>query len=105
MSHDESPLRPNPLGKASLILSILSICFVFSVVLCAGVGKEQGWLRAVSTLLFLFGGTFAFVGLIGAALGLGGLFGRRIPRGAAIAGLLLGVCSVLMFLAAVKAAR
>ncbi len=99
------PLPPNGLGKASLILGIVSIVFVFGIGLCAGVGKQQGWLASVGTLLFIVGATFAFMGLVGGLLGFGGLFGRQRSRATAIAGLLLGLASVLLFLAIVGGAQ
>ncbi|MCA9270074.1 MAG: hypothetical protein KDA41_16445, partial [Planctomycetales bacterium] len=55
------PREPNTLGKASLFLGVVAVIAVFFVGLCAGVGKQQGWLNAVGTLLFIFGGTFMFV--------------------------------------------
>jgi hypothetical protein len=102
---DSPPLQPNSLGKASLILGILSIVFVFFIGLCAGVGKQQGWLASVGTLLFICGATFAFMGLVGGLLGLGGLFGRRRARATAVAGLLLGFAAVLLFLAIINGAQ
>ncbi|QDU95505.1 hypothetical protein [Lignipirellula cremea] len=99
------PLVPNSLGKASLTLGIVSIILLFSVGLCAGVAKEQGWLPAVGVLLFLAGGTLAFAGAIGGLLGFLGLFGRNRSRAAAIAGLLLSVLTVLLFAAIVQNAQ
>jgi hypothetical protein len=105
MTKDSPPLQPNVLGKASLVLGIVSIMFVFGIGLCAGVGKQQGWLANVGTLLFIVGATFAFMGFVGGLLGLGGLLGRHRSRATAIAGLLLGVASVLLFLAIVNGAQ
>ena len=98
MSNTPAP-QPNTLGKASLILGILAITLVFSVGLCAGVGKQQGWLPAVGALLFVFGGTFAFAGLIAGLLGFAGLFGANRSRATAIIGLVLGALTVLLFAA------
>jgi cytochrome c biogenesis protein CcdA len=105
MPKDSTPLQPNGLGKASLILGIVAIIFVFFIGLCAGVGKQQGWLASVGTLLFIVGATFAFMGLVGGLLGLGGLLGRNRSRATAIAGLLLGLASVLLFLAILNGAQ
>jgi hypothetical protein len=99
------PPQPNSLGKASLVLGILSSFFVFSIGLCAGVGKQQGWLSAVGTLLFLLGGSFTFLGLLGVLLGFGGLFGRNRSRATALIGLLLGLIAVGMFLAILGAVQ
>jgi len=100
-----APRGPNPLGTASLLLGILASTCVFSVGLCAGVGKQQGWLPAVGTVLFLLGGTFAFVGLLAAALGVAGLVGRRRSRAAAVVGVVLGVGTLLLFAAALNAVK
>ena len=99
------PKQPNTLGKASLVLGILATSFVFSVGLCAGVGQQQGWLQAVGTVLFVVGGTFAFVGLLGATLGLAGLFGRNLSRATAIVGIALGLFALLLFAAIVNAVK
>ena len=99
MSSPPPPTQPNTLGKSSLILGIFGSFFVVMVGLCAGVGKQQGWLQNVGAILFVLGGSFAFLGLLGGLLGLLGLFGRNRSRAAAIAGLILGVFTVLLFLA------
>lgn len=91
------PASPNTLGKASLILGIVGSFFVVLIGLCAGVGQQQGWLKAVGPLLGIFGGGFAFLGLIGILLGFLGIFHRS--RGTAIAGLLLSLVTVLLFAA------
>jgi hypothetical protein len=96
--------RPsNTLGKASLILSVPALSLVFCTGLCAGVGQQQGWLAQASTLLFVFGATFAFVGLIAAFVGLVGLFVR--PRAVAIVGCLLGAAAVVLFGAILNAVK
>jgi len=102
---NQPPPQSNTLGKASLILGILASTFVFMVGLCAGLGKEQGWLPAVGPLLVVLGGTFAFMGLIAALLGFGGLWGRNRSRATAIFGLILGVFTVLLFLAIIQQAQ
>jgi Na+/proline symporter len=94
---------PNTLGKTSLILGIVGSFFVVLIGLCAGVGQQQGWLKAVGPLLAIFGGAFAFLGLISLLLGILGLFHRS--RGTAIAGLLLGLVTVLLFVAIVSQAN
>lgn len=100
-----APRQPNSLGKASLVLGILASFVVFSVGLCAGVGRQQGWLPAVGTLLFLLGGSFAFLGLLSVLLGFGGLFGRNRSRATAVLGLLLGLMAVAMFLGILGASQ
>lgn len=97
------PPTPNTLGKTSLVLGILGSFFVVLIGLCAGVGQQQGWLKAVGPLLAIFGGAFAFLGLISILLGALGLFHRA--RGTAIAGLLLGLVTVLLFAAIVSQAN
>jgi hypothetical protein len=98
-----SPPTPNTLGKTSLILGILGSFFVVLIGLCAGVGQQQGWLKAVGPLLAIFGGAFAFLGLIAVLLGVLGIFHRA--RGTAIAGLLLGLVAVFLFAAIVSQAN
>ena len=100
MSSQPTPSPHNTLGKASLILGILGITLLFMIGLCAGVGQQQGWLKAVGPILFILGGTFAFMGLLAAVLGFLGLFSR--PRATSIAGLLLGVGTLLLFAAIVN---
>jgi hypothetical protein len=88
---------------ASLLLSVPALILVFCTGLCAGVGKQQGWLAQASVLLFVFGATFAFVVLIAGFLGLVGAFVR--PRAVAVVGCVLGACAVLLFGAILSAAR
>lgn len=98
-----SPRHPNTLGKTSLFLSVPALSLVFCTGLCAGVGKEQGWLVHLGVLLFVFGATFAFVGLIASVIGLVGVFVR--PRATAIVGCVLGGCAVLLFGAILNAVK
>jgi hypothetical protein len=76
---------------------------VTAFLLLAGVGKEQGWLAQAGVLLFVFGATFAFVGLIAAFIGFVGVFVR--PRATAVVGCVVGVCAVLLFGAILSAAK
>ena len=99
------PLVPNTLGKASLILGILASTLTFSIGLCAGVGQQQGWLKHAEPLFFVLGGTFAFLGLVSALLGFGGLFGRNRSRASAIFGLILGLIALFLFAAIVNAVQ
>lgn len=93
----------NTLGKTSMILGILASFFVVLTGLCAGLGQQQGWLPAVGPLLAVFGGSFAFLGLIAVLLGVLGLF--QSGRGVAIAGLLLGLFAVFLFAAILNQAN
>jgi len=104
---DDKPLppQPNTLGKTSLFLGVLSSAFVFSIGLCAGLGKEQGWLKHVEKLLFVIGASFAFLGFLAAVLGFGGLFGRNRSRATAVMGFILGAGAVLLFVAIVNSVR
>ena len=104
MAGDESH-QSNTLGKASLLLGILSSFSVFSVGLCAGVGQQQGWLKHVGVILFVIGASFAFLGLLSMLLGLSGLFGKNRSRATAIVGFTLGLITVLLFLAIVNATK
>jgi hypothetical protein len=98
MSQNPFPQQPNPLGSSSLLLGILSLSLVFGIGLCAMVGIQQGWIQLAATPLFVCGASSAFLGLLSAGLGLGGLFGANRPRSAAIAGLLLGLAGLCLFL-------
>jgi uncharacterized membrane protein YuzA (DUF378 family) len=66
-------------------------------------GAQQGWLKAAGTPLFVCGASSAFLGVLGAVLGIAGLFGANRPRATAIVGLLLGLAGLCLFLAAVGA--
>lgn len=103
MTNGNHPQQSNTLGKTSLFLSVPAITRVFCTGLCAGLGHQQGWLARVGVLLFLFGATFAFVGLISAFIGLVGVFVR--PRATAIVGCVLGLLTVLLFAAILNAVK
>ena len=90
--------QPNTLGNASLVLGILAVSLVFGIGLCALVGVEQGWIQIGATVLFVCGASSAFLGFLGAVLGLAGLFGTDRSRATAIVGLLLGLVGVCLFL-------
>jgi len=89
---------PNPLGNASLGLGIASAALVFGIGLCALTGVAQQWIPVVGTPLFVCGGSSSFLGFLGAVLGLAGLFGKGRSRATAIAGLVLGLIGVCLFL-------
>ncbi len=95
----------NTLGNASLALGIASVAFVFGIGLCAVVGFNQGWIRLAGTPLYICGASSAFLGLVGAGLGVGGLLGSGHSRATALAGLILGaagVCLFFLFIAAIQ---
>ena len=97
MQSPPSPPQPNTLGNASLVLGILSLALVFGIGLCALTGVAQNWIRLAGTPLFVCGGSSAFLGFLGAILGLAGLFGQNRTRATAIAGLVLGVSGACLF--------
>jgi hypothetical protein len=97
--------QPNTLGKASLVLAVLGSFFVFTVGLCAGVAKAQGWLQGVSPLFFILGASSAFLGFLAAVLGFFGLWGRNRSRVTALVGLILGLFTLILFAAIMKAAQ
>jgi hypothetical protein len=92
----DSPSQ-NTLGNASLALGIASVAFVFGIGLCAVTGFNQGWIRLAGTPLYVCGASSAFLGLVGAGLGLGGLLGSGRSRATAVAGLTLGAASMCLF--------
>lgn len=92
------PQQPNTLGSASLGLGITSSALVFGIGLCALVGAQQGWIRVAVTPLFVCGASSAFLGLIGAVVGIGGLFGANRPKAAAVVGLILSLFGLCIFL-------
>lgn len=92
-----SPQQPNTIGNASLWLGIASAALVFGIGLCAIVGAAQGWLQLAGTPLLICGASSAFIGLISAGLGFGGLFGKGKAKGAAVAGLILGLLGMCLF--------
>jgi hypothetical protein len=102
-SQPSGPSQPNTLGNISLGLGVASAALVFGIGFCALVGAQQGWVTIAGTPLYICGASSAFLGLIGAGLGIGGLFGQGKPRAAAIAGLVMGALGVCMFLAFLSA--
>ena len=90
----------NTVGKASLGLGITSIVLVFGLGMCAVLGGAQ--VPLLNSTLLVCGSSSAFLGLIGAFLGIGGLFGRNRSRATAILGLLLGLGGVCLFFAVVN---
>lgn len=100
-----SPQQPNTLGNASLALGVASAALVFGIGLCALTGLGQRWIQLAGTPLFVCGGASAFLGVLAAILGAAGLFGANRTRSTAIAGLilgLLGLCMFIFFLAAIS---
>jgi hypothetical protein len=95
---DEAPRESNRLGNASLWLGIASLALVFGIGLCALTGVQQQWIKLLGTPLYVCGASSAFLGLVGAGLGVGGLFGKNRSRAAAIAGIVLGVSGICLFL-------
>lgn len=91
------PNQPNTLGNASLVLGILALSLVFGIGICALTGAAQGWVQIAGTPLLICGASSAFLGLLGAVLGLAGLFGANRSRATAIVGLLLGLSGICLF--------
>ena len=89
--------QPNNLGNASLGLGIASAALVFGIGLCALTGIAQNWIKLAGTPLFVCGGSSAFLGLLGALLGLAGLFGKNRSRATAIVGLAFGLFGICLF--------
>jgi hypothetical protein len=94
--------QPNTLGNASLGLGIASAALVFGIGLCALAGVSQKWIQIAGTPLFVCGGSSAFLGFLGAVLGLAGLFGKNRSRATAIVGLVLGMIGICLFFVVVS---
>jgi len=93
----------NSLGTASMALGVASAALVFGIGLCALVGAQQGWLNVGGTPLFVCGASSAFLGFLGATLGVAGLFGRQRARATAVVGILLGLLGICLFLGVLRA--
>jgi hypothetical protein len=105
MSQSPEPQQSNTVGNASLILGIFSAVFVFSIGLCGLTGASQKWISLAATPLFVCGVSNAFLGVLGTGLGIAGIFGKGKPRGAAIAGMVLGLMSLCLFFIFMTALR
>ncbi len=103
----QPPQQPNTLGNASLGLGIASAALVFGIGLCALVGFQQApqAVAALATPLFVCGASSAFLGLLGAVIGVGGLFGANRPKATAVVGLILSIIGMCLFLAVLASFR
>lgn len=101
-----TPSQSNTLGNASLGLGLASAALVFGIGLCALVGVQQGtWIAAAGTPLFVCGASSAFLGLLGAGVGVGGLFSRDRSKGTAVVGILLSLLGLCLFFGVLGAVR
>jgi hypothetical protein len=100
---DAHPAAGQHPWQRHLGLDIASAALVFSIGLCALVGALQGWLAAGGTVLFVCGASSAFLGLIGALVGVGGLFAGQRSRATAVVGLVRSILGMYLFLAALSA--
>lgn len=91
---DNSSGTSNTLGNASLALGIVSAALVFGIGMCAITAPQA--LQLTGIPLFVCGASSAFLGLLGAGLGVAGLFGNR-AKGTAVVGLVLGLVGVCLF--------
>jgi hypothetical protein len=98
MSQSPNPQQPNTLGNASLGLGIASLSLVFGIGLCALSGLQQKWIQLAGTPLFVCGASSAFLGLLGALLGMAGLLGANRPRASAVVGMVLGIMGICLFI-------
>jgi hypothetical protein len=94
----EPPQESGPLGKASLGLGIASSALVFGIGLCGLVGARQGWIDVAGTPLFICGASNAFLGLIGAVIGVGGMFSSPGNKALPVIGIILGLVGICLFL-------
>ncbi|MCJ7625851.1 MAG: hypothetical protein MUO76_20355 [Anaerolineaceae bacterium] len=67
--------QSNKLGSASMVLGIISLVLVFGIGICSLTGVAQGWIGVLGTVLYVCGASSAFIGLVAAGLGIGGMFG------------------------------
>jgi hypothetical protein len=100
------PVQPNTLGNASLGLGLAAAALVFGIGVCALVGVQQGtWIRAAATPLFVCGASSAFLGLLGAAVGVGGLLGGQRSKATAVVGVVLSLLALCLFAGFLSAVR
>jgi len=101
------PQQPNTLGNASLGLGIASAAFVFGIGLCALVGFRQSpqVVGALATPLFVCGASSAFLGLLGAVIGVGALFGGNRSKATAVVGTILSLIGLCLFFTILAAFR
>ena len=93
------PQQPDTLGNVSLGLGVASPALVFGIGFCTLTGLAQGWIQFAGLPLYICGASSAFLGLLAIGLGIGGLFGQDLSKATAVAGLLLGLVGVCLFLA------
>lgn len=88
-------------------LGIASAVLVFGIGLCALVGFQQTpqLVGLLATPLFVCGASSAFLGLIAAGVGVGGLFGANRPKAAAVVGIVLGIVGICLFFSVLAAFR
>jgi hypothetical protein len=103
MGASSEPPETNRLGNAAMGLGIASLALVFGIGICALVGAQQGWIVLLGAPLYICGASSAFLGLLGAGLGVGGILGGNRSRTTAIAGLLLGLGGVCLFFGVLSA--
>lgn len=96
MAGEENAGR-NTLGNLSLALGVTSTSLVFGIGLCGVVGAQQGWIRLTGTPLYVCGASSAFLRLLALGLGIAGLFGTGRSRATAIAGFILGLFGMCLF--------
>lgn len=87
----------NTLGNLSLALGVASTSIVFGIGLCGIVAAQQGWIRLAGTPLYVCGASSAFLGFLAFGLGLAGTFAGRGRRATAIAGFVLGLAGMCLF--------
>jgi hypothetical protein len=93
---NDSTHQSNTLGNVSLVLGIASAALVFGIGMCALTAPNA--LQVTGGLLFVCGASSAFLGLIGAGVGVAGLFSSR-SKATAVVGLILGIIGMCLFFA------
>lgn len=91
------------LSNGGLALGIAATALVFGIGFCGLVGAGGGWVGLVGVPLYVCGASSAFLGLLGMILSLVALFTRQQSRATAATGLVLGLVSICLFLAFLRA--
>ncbi|MGF1505321.1 MAG: hypothetical protein GYB64_19105 [Chloroflexi bacterium] len=91
------PKQPNSLGTTSLVMGITSSTLVFGIGFCALVSANYNLFTLTALPAYICGAASAFIGLIGAGVGVAGMFTQGQQRASAVTGIILGVVGICLF--------